>query len=398
MKKQVIATALIFMFFPLNTIFAQVEEGMSYEEYKKQEQERYANYKKEVTEAYEEYYRKQEKGIQKLKEEVEAYWGKNNFKFSTKKKWVDYSEEKDQRSEVDFEKGNAKVEVLVSPEEANDETIVKSKIKKAVEKLVTNEGKTTDYQSDEEESQIVMDEPVLEGQIQNASGEKVEKDNAENYAEEIIQEKNVVKKEIEGADGKKRVNISVSLPLAPDHIQVRANKFKQHIKAYSSRFDLPPKLIYAIIHTESYFNPKARSWVPAFGLMQIVPKYAGRDAYNFLYKRDNLVTANYLYQPDKNIELGTAYFKLLLNRDFKHVNNKDCRILCAIAAYNTGAGNVSKTFIGNTNIRKAIPKINSYSYDKLYSYLKRNLPYKETRDYIVRVNNRMEKYKNWAGL
>lgn len=397
MKKQIIVTTLIIMIMPLENILAQVEEDMSFEEYKQKEQENYAQYKKETTEAYEEYYRKYEEGIKKLKEEVETYWGNNNFKISTNKKWVEYSKDKDQRSEVDFETGNAKMEVLVTPEEADDENIIKKKIKEAVENLVTSEGETTYVEDEKEKPQEIMDEPVLKGQLQNSKGENVEKENAEKFAEEIAEESEVIKEEVEGTDGKKRINISVNLPLAPEHIKVRANKFKHHIKAYASRFDLPPELVYAIIHTESYFNPKARSWVPAFGLMQIVPKYAGRDAYNYLYKRDNLLTSSYLYQPDKNIEIGTAYFKLLLNRDFKKVKNKDCRILCAIAAYNTGAGNVSKTFTGNTNLNKAISKINTYSYNDLFSYLKQNLPFKETRDYIVRVNNRMKKYKGWAG-
>jgi membrane-bound lytic murein transglycosylase C len=67
-------------------------------------------------------------------------------------------------------------------------------------------------------------------------------------------------------------------------------------------------------------------------------------------------------------------------------------MLCAIAAYNTGAGNVSRSINGTTNISKAIPTINSMSYDQLFSHLKRNLPHAETQDYIQKVTSKMQKY------
>ena len=67
-------------------------------------------------------------------------------------------------------------------------------------------------------------------------------------------------------------------------------------------------------------------------------------------------------------------------------------MLCAIAAYNTGAGNVSRALIGSTNVSKAIDKINSMTFDQLFSYLRSNLPHAETRDYIHKVTSKMEKY------
>ena len=51
-----------------------------------------------------------------------------------------------------------------------------------------------------------------------------------------------------------------------------------------------PKLVMAVIHTESAFNPKARSTFKrkngrtghAYGLMQLVPYSGGKEAYNYL--------------------------------------------------------------------------------------------------------------------
>lgn len=392
-----LSISALLILFMTGMAYAQEEDQMTLEEYKKKEKENFKQYKADVTRALEEYAREQQEAIAKLKREIETYWGENNFKMSTKKDWVEYSKDKKTRTDVDFEDGTAKVEILVSPEEAENPELVKDKLKDAVEDLATTQGQTKDYETENEKPEKLMDDPVLEGQLQTSEGETVDEGNADDYAEEVAENEDIEMEEVQGTDGQKRIKVSVSLPLAPDHIKVRANKFKDHIRIFASRFKLPPELVYAVIHTESYFNPKARSYVPAYGLMQIVPKYAGRDAYLFLYKQDKLLNANYLYQADKNIELGTAYLNLLMNRDFDDVEDDDCRMLCAIAAYNTGAGNVSKTFTGKTNLKKAIAKINSYNYRQLFDYLHRYLPYKETRDYITRVSSRMKKYEDWKG-
>jgi len=86
---------------------------------------------------------------------------------------------------------------------------------------------------------------------------------------------------------------------------------------------------------------------------------------------------------------------MLLSRSFKKVENPVSRVYCAIAAYNTGAGNVSKAFIGTTKLYSAIPVINKMSADEVYKHLKANLPYDETKDYLERVSTRMKVYENW---
>ena len=83
--------------------------------------------------------------------------------------------------------------------------------------------------------------------------------------------------------------------------------------------------------------------------------------------------------------------------ELKKIKDPDCKQLCAIAAYNTGAGNLSRAFTGKTNIRSASNKINKLNYDELYTFLRRNLPYDETRKYIKKVTDRMKLYKDWMG-
>ena len=72
--------------------------------------------------------------------------------------------------------------------------------------------------------------------------------------------------------------------MLPSHQDKRVERYKDEIFKQSERFGIDPAIVFAIIHTESSFNPKARSHIPAYGLMQLVPKSGGRDAYNYIYK------------------------------------------------------------------------------------------------------------------
>ncbi len=54
------------------------------------------------------------------------------------------------------------------------------------------------------------------------------------------------------------------------------------VEGYAGEFKLDPALVMSVIYNESRFNPLAKSYVPAYGLMQIVPKSAGVDAIQFL--------------------------------------------------------------------------------------------------------------------
>jgi len=399
MKKFYLKKIAIFLTLQFCFLIAVSQESntQSFEEYKKQQQAEYNNYLESETKAFDEYLRQEQQAFDNFKKEIENYWGKDDFITSTKKDWVEYSDDKKQRTDVDFENGTAEVEILLTETEAANPEIVKNELKDAVENLVNSKGKTKDYSSEAEEPEPLLDEPVLEGQISNEEGKIVDPENSEEFAEEVVENQQLEVKEIIGEDGKSRYKVSLSLSLAPDHIKVRAEKVEQNVNQYAKQFGLAVELVYAVIHTESYFNPKARSFVPAFGLMQIVPKYAGRDAYYYLYKEDKLLPANYLYQSDKNIELGAAYLKLLMTRELKKIKDPECKQLCAIASYNTGAGNLSRAFTGKTNIRSASNQINKLDYDELYEFLSVNLPYDETRKYIKKVTERMKLYKDWMG-
>ena len=196
---------------------------------------------------------------------------------------------------------------------------------------------------------------------------------------------------IKGEDNKERKVVKVNMALVNDNLSKSASLYKDYVAKYSNSFGIEEPLIFAVIEQESSFNPEAKSWVPAYGLMQLVPKSGGFDAYRYVYKREWVPTMSYLYVPHQNIELGTAYLRILMNQ-FKNVTDPDCRRLCVIASYNTGAGNVCRAFTGKTNIKAAVELINKMSYDELYRHLTNKLSTDEARKYVSGVSRRREKY------
>lgn len=215
--------------------------------------------------------------------------------------------------------------------------------------------------------------------------------NKANLARKIVQRAKKTFVSIKGKDGVSRQSVNIQMALVSDNISKNAALYKDLVTEFSQKFQIEEPLIYAIIEQESAFNPQAKSWVPAYGLMQLVPRSGGRDAYRYVYKVDKIPEMSYLYNPRNNIELGTAYLRVLMNQ-FSQVEDPHCRRLCVIAGYNTGPGNVSRSFIGSTNLSKAFPTINRHDYEGLYNHLVSNLPYEETRNYVAKVTKRREKY------
>ena len=131
------------------------------------------------------------------------------------------------------------------------------------------------------------------------------------------------------------------------------NSYDHLIRAAAARHGVDPALVKAVIHTESAFNPNARSPVGAMGLMQLMPGTA----------RD--MGVGNAWDPAQNIEGGVKYLAWLQ----KQFRNRDH----VIAAYNAGHGNVKKY--------GGIP------------------PFRETQNYVKSVNSRYSSlYRHDAGI
>jgi membrane-bound lytic murein transglycosylase C len=180
-----------------------------------------------------------------------------------------------------------------------------------------------------------------------------------------------------------RTTYIVKLP--EQRLRKKAKKYKPFVYDYAQKYSIPPSLVFAIIHAESAFNPLARSQAPAFGLMQIMPHSAGKDASHLIYNKVKLLSPSYLYNPKKNVQVGTAYFHILYYRYLKDITDSRARMYCAIAAYNAGTGAVMKTLTGRNSISKSIPTINKMSSNDVLRRLVRHLPSAETREYLNKV-------------
>lgn len=187
--------------------------------------------------------------------------------------------------------------------------------------------------------------------------------------------------------------VTITIPLNRDAVPQRAQNFLPIVKQQAQKWRIDPALVMAIIENESSFNPMARSHIPAFGLMQIVPSSAGRDATRKAWGKEKLLTGAELFRPETNIELGCAYLNILDTQYLADVKDPQSRLYCVIAAYNTGAGNVARSFTGNNSVRDAAPRINALSPSRVYAHLRRNLPYAETRNYLEKVNTSLASYR-----
>ena len=90
-----------------------------------------------------------------------------------------------------------------------------------------------------------------------------------------------------------------------------------------------------------------------------------------------------MFNAKNNIELGSAYLKILNTKYLSAISNPISREYCVISAYNTGSGNVLKTF--NQNRAKAARIINEKTPLEVYTTLREKLPYEETRRYLKKV-------------
>ena len=322
--------------------------------------------------------------VEKLKAEHEAFrrevmakWGEKHMVESSQKVWVEYSDDKESRFSVDFEKGEVKVEVLSDKDEPVK--VTSGRIQKSVEEMLGSRGKTIDFKSEVVEQRPVADKPILENQIKVVPKEVAAKSSTHSH------------KEVSTSTGVKKVS-SVVLQLNPDHLNQRAQKVRPYVEKYAKMYGIDVPLVFAIIEQESAFNRMARSGKNAYGLMQLVPKYGGKDAYLYVYKINDAPEPAFLYDEENNIQLGTAYIKILMTREFPTIKERINKMLCTIAAYNTGSGNVARAFTGKLSVSGAAPQINAMSNEQLYNYLRQNLHHPEARGYVKGVTEKMKKY------
>jgi soluble lytic murein transglycosylase len=145
--------------------------------------------------------------------------------------------------------------------------------------------------------------------------------------------------------------------------------FLEEYQNASLTFNLPLAYSLAISRQESNFNPNARSWADAFGLMQLIPEKS-----NELAKKHLITYSDFhdLLNPKTNIQLGTA-----LLSDLKQKYRG--KFVQVTAAYNASDSAIStwekERFNGD-----------------FYEFIEM-IPYEETRNYIKLVFRNYITYK-----
>lgn len=357
-------------------------------------------YKNKMDLQIDEYQKITKEEFRKLRSKIKSLWGDSLL--TSQSRWVYYSYDLKTRSIVEFESGIIKIESL-SDMEIIDDKFFKNKIVEllslnieavfrsnhliiAIEKRMKEKNLNAVYDNDFDEpivALIATDEYILnDDNIYEKSDEILSKGRISKY-------KNNKGNEVYYFQGK-----IITHKIYPyGKVNRNAYKYKKYIDKYSQEFKIPNELIYAIIHNESSFNPFATSYIPAYGLMQVVPMYAGRTASAIIFEREIILSPSYLYDYSNNIMIGTAYLSKVYHEYFKGIKDTTSRLYCTIAAYNTGIGNVSRAFTGIYNLKKAILKINTLNNQQVYERLITNLPYKETRQYLQKVIKSYNAYK-----
>ncbi|MGN1090795.1 MAG: lytic transglycosylase domain-containing protein [Huintestinicola sp.] len=188
------------------------------------------------------------------------------------------------------------------------------------------------------------------------------------------------------ADGKRRkkkksnaftplaaaVLITITVFMLPDFSRncIYPQHYSGYVEIYSRKYGVDPTLVYAVIKTESNFDPNVESDVGARGLMQLMD-----DAFEWVsyrMKDDRDLDYDCMFEPEYNIEYGTYLLKLLLDE------YGDKRT--ALAAYHSGRGQVN-SWLKDTSLSSDGKKLD-------------NIPSSVTNHYVDKVMSAYDAYNN----
>lgn len=153
------------------------------------------------------------------------------------------------------------------------------------------------------------------------------------------------------------------------HVFTYPTKYEEYVVKYSKEYDIDPRFVYAVIYTESHFNPDATSDVGARGLMQLM-----EDAYDWVkFRLDDTRNHTYdnMYDPELNIQYGTYMLKYLYDKYDSYE--------LAAAAYHGGMGAVDGWIEDGT--------VDPEHFDL------KDVPSDVTANYIYKVTTAYNKYK-----
>lgn len=138
---------------------------------------------------------------------------------------------------------------------------------------------------------------------------------------------------------------------------------------YANANGLDPYLVASLIRQESEFNPQAVSHANAWGLMQLLPPVGKKLAREVRMRH---FSQEQLTDPNINIQLGTRYFKQI-------VDSFDGQVQYALAAYNAGTDRVK-----DWQAQGPYRDINEFV---------ESIPFTETREYVQAIMRNATVYR-----
>lgn len=324
-----------------------------------------------------------------LEKESGEKWGKRESgTLPSRTRYVKYTENYKNRVVVDYDAGTILIEHL-------DEEGVKDKLRRATVVAVLTPGDpgAVDLFSDKEVT--LTGQPYLQDLVVDQNNVVLKtRDDVERYASYLVE--NRLQQRSIDVNGTPKTVFYVQLNMVNAAIDKRALQYASLVRQNSEKTRVSRSLIYAIIRIESSFNPYAVSSAPAYGMMQLVPTSGGREAYRKSRNEDVIPSKEFLFAPENNIELGSAYLGVLLHDSpLREIRDPVSREYCAIAAYNTGPSNVYRAFSsrsGRERQDEALNAINAMRPDEVYNALRSKLPYEETRGYIANAVQAKKRY------
>jgi soluble lytic murein transglycosylase len=145
------------------------------------------------------------------------------------------------------------------------------------------------------------------------------------------------------------------------------------INPSAKKHKLDAAFLSAVILEESRFNPQAVSPAGARGLMQVLPSTANQIVQRIKVRP---YSESLLFDPEMNLRLGSWYLSSLL----EEFGGKET---LALAAYNAGPHMV----------RQWMAKTPAAREDEFVE----NIPYAETRNYVIRVLSSAQVYRMLYG-
>lgn len=313
-----------------------------------------------------------------LRANVQKRWGQNDAKMADRTVYVKYTQGYKSRVVTDFDHGSLTIETV---DDKDPQGSLRNAIVAAL--LTSNDPGSVDLFTDKDVALDPNRKPYLYGLVKDNTGKPIRtRAQAEAFANFLVSQK-IQTRPVTGDPGGQTARF-VKVAMVRNFEAKGADRYRPIVDKYAAQYRVSPTLVLAIMRTESNFNPFAVSGAPAYGLMQLVPTSGGREAYKHVQGVDQTPTAEYLFDPDHSIELGSAYLGVLSNTEFHAVDNPDSRDYCVIAAYNTGPRNVTRTFANDK--KEAFDNINHMDSTALYDKLRTGLPMEETRVYVVRVS------------